>query len=108
MDGLEYLHCKKVIHRDIKGGNILIKSNGTVKIGDIGSAKIIWHKTKAKTFVGTGCWMAPEVVKGKEYDCFADIWSLGCTVFEMLTGKPPFEALNNYSVLLSLTKFDEK
>lgn len=90
VEGLEYLHCKDLIHRDIKGDNILVKSNGTVKIGDIGSTRKI-QSEKVKSFVGTGCWMAPEVIKGVNYDQSADIWSLGCTVFEMLTGKPPFD-----------------
>lgn len=57
--------------------------------------------------MGTGCWMAPEVVKGQEYDCSADIWSLGCTAYEMLTGKPPFEAENNYGALMKIIKYDE-
>lgn len=79
-----------------------------MKIGDIGSAKIIQNQTVAKTFVGTSCWMAPEVAEEKEYDAFADIWSLGCTVFEMLTGRPPFEGLNAFSVMMAVNQFDEK
>lgn len=51
--------------------------------------------------------MAPEVIKGQDYDCFADIWSLGCTTFEMLTGKPPFEAENNYGALMKIINYDE-
>ena len=105
---LEYLHFKNIIHRDIKGGNILVKSNGIVKLGDVGSAKIVNNTQKATSFVGTGCWMAPEVIKGTSYDCFADIWSLGCTVFEMLTGSPPFDGPNQFSILEKIIKFNEK
>lgn len=108
ISALEYLHYNNVIHRDIKGGNILVKSNGMVKIGDVGSAKIIKQQNKANSFVGTGCWMAPEIVQCKEYDCYADIWSLGCTVYEMLTGKPPFESENSYGALMKIVEFNEK
>lgn len=85
-----------------------MKSNGTVKLGDVGSAKIVNNSQKATSFVGTGCWMAPEVVKGENYDAFADIWSLGCTVFEMLTGHPPFDGPNQFSVMEKIIKFNEK
>ena len=88
LQGLEYLHYHNVVHRDIKGANVLITRNGIVKLSDFGSAKRIC--SYEQSMIGTMAWMAPEVIEGKGYNWFADIWSFGCTVYEMLTGNPPF------------------
>ena len=90
MNGLEYLHSWNIVHRDIKSGNILANINGIVKLGDFGSAKLL-NETHLNTFIGTACWMAPEVIEKSGYERFADIWSLGCTVYEMLDGNSPFK-----------------
>jgi serine/threonine protein kinase len=95
LEGLQYLHEHNIIHRDIKGDNILLDTEGTIKLADFGcSRKLdeICSKTHGcNTMVGTPYWMAPEVIAGdKGYGFGADIWSVGCTVVEMLTAKPPW------------------
>lgn len=94
LEGLQYLHCHRIIHRDIKGGNILIDNNGIPKLADFGAAKkladISDTAANPKSLHGTPYWMAPEVIKQTGHGRHADIWSLGCTVIEMLTGKPPW------------------
>ncbi|KAL2893017.1 Mitogen-activated protein kinase kinase kinase 1 [Bienertia sinuspersici] len=94
LQGLKYLHDKNVVHRDIKSANILVASNGTVKLADFGLAKAT-RLNDLKSCKGTAFWMAPEVVshKNKGYGLPADIWSLGCTVLEMLTGHLPYHPL---------------
>jgi hypothetical protein len=89
LEGLEYLHCHNIIHRDIKGANILVDRDGICKLSDFGGAKIIEEEIdiRKQSFKGTPNWMAPETVKKLEYSRFSDIWSLGCTVIEMSTGK---------------------
>ncbi|GLJ08691.1 hypothetical protein SUGI_0093790 [Cryptomeria japonica] len=90
--GIQYLHRQGIVHCDIKGKNILVGSNG-VKLADLGSAKRIGDKEdkgKRCQLRGTPLWMAPEVVKQVEQGPASDIWSLGCTVIEMSTGKPPW------------------
>ncbi|CAL9196752.1 mitogen-activated protein kinase kinase kinase 1-like [Musa acuminata AAA Group] len=93
LEGLNYLHGQNVVHRDIKCANILVDANGSVKLADFGLAKEISKLNWAKSCKGTVYWMAPEVVKTKPYGPSADIWSLGCTVLEMLTRHPPFRNL---------------
>ncbi|KAA6375522.1 MAG: putative Serine/threonine-protein kinase svkA, partial [Streblomastix strix] len=89
LDGLEYLHKSKRIHRDMKAGNVLIRSSGDIKIGDFGvSATLQKTMDKKNTFVGSPYWMAPEMMKDVPYDRKVDIWSLGITAIEMLDGKP--------------------
>ncbi|KDP42497.1 hypothetical protein JCGZ_00294 [Jatropha curcas] len=93
LHGLNYLHEQNVIHRDIKCANILINGNGSVKLADFGLARVIESGDLVKSFKGTPCWMAPEVVNPKRvggYGVKADIWSLGCTVLEMLTREMPY------------------
>nr|CAB3263625.1 mitogen-activated protein kinase kinase kinase 2-like [Phallusia mammillata] len=98
LDGLIYLHNFQIVHRDIKGANVLRDASGNVKLGDFGAAKRLQTivTSSGQTVVGTPYWMSPEVIEGKGYGRRADIWSLACTVVEMLTTRPPwyeFEAM---------------
>lgn len=96
LDGVAYAHKKNVVHRDIKPSNIMVSPEGKVKILDFGIAKIIGdsnHKlTKTGTKLGTVLYMSPEQVKGQTLDLRTDIYSLGITLFEMLTGRCPFDS----------------
>lgn len=98
LTGLEYLHANRIIHRDIKGANILVDSDGVVKLADFGASKQIQNVMSATgdlhSLKGTPYWMAPEVIKQTGHGRQADIWSVGCTVIEMLTGKPPWVQFN--------------
>ena len=90
---IKHIHEKKIIHRDLKSGNIFLTKNGLVKLGDFGIAKR-FQKTmdKAKTFIGTPYYLSPEIINGKPYDSKSDIWSLGVLLYEMMTFKMPFNA----------------
>ncbi|XP_061557090.1 mitogen-activated protein kinase kinase kinase 3 isoform X1 [Phycodurus eques] len=94
LEGMSYLHSNMIVHRDIKGANILRDSEGNVKLGDFGASKrlqtICMSGTGIRSVTGTPYWMSPEVISGEGYGRKADIWSLGCTVVEMLTEKPPW------------------
>jgi serine/threonine protein kinase len=98
--GVKYLHDEGIVHRDIKGDNILVTMDGIVKLADFGCSKAIdevcnkanGDKAGCKTMVGTPYWMAPEVIKCETdgYGFKSDVWSVGCTVVEMVTGRPPW------------------
>lgn len=91
--GLEYLHKNGIMHRDIKGANILVDNKGCIKLADFGASKKVVElatMSGAKSMKGTPYWMAPEVILQTGHSFSADIWSVGCTVIEMATGKPPW------------------
>ncbi|POR39138.1 Protein kinase byr2 [Tolypocladium paradoxum] len=99
LTGLSYLHNRDIIHRDIKGANILVDNKGTIKISDFGISKKLEasnilsganNSRHRPSLQGSVFWMAPEVVKQTSYTRKADIWSLGCLVVEMMTGNHPY------------------
>ncbi|XP_022104396.1 mitogen-activated protein kinase kinase kinase 2-like isoform X2 [Acanthaster planci] len=94
LEGVAYLHISHIVHRDIKGANILRAGSGNVKLADFGASRrlqtIASYVTGIKSVTGTPYWMSPEVINGIGYGRKADVWSVGCTVVEMLTTKPPW------------------
>jgi hypothetical protein len=101
VSGIKYLHSMNIVHRDIKGDNILVTIDGIVKVADFGCSKqiddVCSKSHGCQTMVGTPYWMAPEVIKCEPggYGTKSDIWSVGCTIVEMVTGKPPWPECNS-------------
>ncbi|KAJ6774841.1 MITOGEN-ACTIVATED KINASE KINASE KINASE [Salix purpurea] len=107
LEGLVYLHEQGVIHRDIKGANILTTKEGLVKLADFGVAtKLTEADVNTHSVVGTPYWMAPEVIEMSGVCAASDIWSVGCTVIELLTCVPPYYDLQPMPALFRIVQDD--
>ncbi|XP_010912615.1 mitogen-activated protein kinase kinase kinase 3 isoform X2 [Elaeis guineensis] len=103
LSGLAYLHGRNTVHRDIKGANILVGPNGEIKLADFGMAKHMSSYTSIRSFKGSPYWMAPEVImNGNGYNLSVDIWSLGCTILEMATSKPPWSQYEGVAAIFKI------
>ncbi|KAG6480546.1 hypothetical protein ZIOFF_057130 [Zingiber officinale] len=118
LKGLAYLHDKKIMHRDIKGANLLVDVNGVVKLADFGMAKHnadfidqLNGATNCHSMKGSAFWMAPEMLQATMnkkivYDVAVDIWSLGCTIIEMFTGNHPWSGLQEAQAMFNVLNYD--
>ncbi|KAF9668607.1 hypothetical protein SADUNF_Sadunf14G0021200 [Salix dunnii] len=113
LNGLAYLHSKKTVHRDIKGANLLVDASGVVKLTDFGTAKHLTGLSYELSLKGSPHWMAPEVIKAvmmksgnPELALAVDTWSLGCTIIEMVTGKPPWGDLQGAQAMFKILNKD--
>lgn len=102
---LEYIHGRKVIHRDIKTSNIFLTGNGTVKLGDFGISKVLENTNEAAmTVVGTPYYMSPEVWENRPYTFKSDVWALGCVLYELCTLEHAFLADNLLGLVYKIVK----
>eukprot|EP01038_Epipyxis_sp_PR26KG_P006132 gene6132-8455_t len=102
---LHYLHSNRIIHRDMKPQNVLIGSNGRIKLCDFGFARAMSSNTIVLTSIkGTPLYMSPELVKEQPYDATSDLWSLGVILFELYVGQPPFYTNSIYSLINHIVK----
>lgn len=111
LSGLAYLHSTKTIHRDIKGANLLVDSCGVVKLADFGMAKHLSGHVGNLSLKGSPYWMAPELMQAEMHKdtssdlaLAVDIWSLGCTIIEMFTGKPPWSEYEGAAAMFKVMK----
>ena len=100
VSALFYLHSNQIIHRDIKPQNVLLSSNGVIKLCDFGFARAIDSKTMITSIKGTPLYMAPELLQEYPYNQSADLWSLGVILYELYVGQPPFYT-NNFTTLMN-------
>ncbi|XP_005997651.2 serine/threonine-protein kinase PLK2 [Latimeria chalumnae] len=95
VSGLKYLHEQEILHRDLKLGNFFINETMDVKVGDFGlAAKLEPLEQRRRTICGTPNYLSPEVLNKQGHGCESDIWALGCVMYTMLLGRPPFETTN--------------
>lgn len=114
LDAIKYMHDNGVIHRDIKPENVLLDDKLRVQITDFGTARLLEKKNddsedypldvRAKSFVGTAEYVSPELLENKYCGKPGDIWAFGCIVYQMIAGKPPFKAANEYLTFQKITK----
>jgi len=103
LNGLEYLHSTKKVHRDIKAGNILLDISGNAKLADFGvSAESLGTETGFYSVIGTPFWMSPEVIAKSKYNKKTDIWSLGITAIELAEGEPPYSHLHPFRAMFAI------
>lgn len=106
LEGLHHAHRKGIFHRDIKPSNLILTPDGTVKLMDFGIAKIAGEQrlTQVNKVVGTIEYMAPELIEGKDPSFASDIYAAGVTMYELLTGKLPFESTTDYTLMQEIIK----
>jgi 3-phosphoinositide dependent protein kinase-1 len=127
LDAIDYMHSRGVIHRDLKPENVLLDSHMHVKITDFGTAKILGTKSnpdgsgstsgdpldgadvdRAMSFVGTAEYVSPELLTDKNACKASDLWAFGCIIYQLLAGRPPFKASNEYQTFQKIVGLDYK
>ena len=101
--GVAHLHANRILHRDIKPANIFLSSNNTLKIGDLGVARLLGtHSDFARTLVGTPYYLSPELCEDLPYDEKSDVWAVGCCIYEICQRKRAFEARNQAALIVKI------
>lgn len=123
LDTIEYMHSRGVIHRDLKPENLLLDENMHIKVTDFGTAKLLPEKrtadgrvqfepdstseeNRANSFVGTAEYVSPELLMDKNACKASDLWAFGCIVYQLLAGRPPFKASNDYQTFQKIINLD--
>lgn len=108
LSGIEYMHQRNIVHRDLKPENILLAKNNHLKITDFGTARVFdaESRDRVNSFCGTADYVSPEVLQSKPSGKGMDLWAFGCIVYQMVAGKPPFKAGNDYMTFQKILKME--